>query len=81
MKTTSRMTERWNKAWDKHTVKLVPYKFNKKFLEGANEFSRDVMRRAMRGVVHNNKEYDDLLMTVSEWGYCVETPEDFNFVK
>jgi len=32
-----------------------------------------------RGVIHSEKEYDELLMTVSEWGYCVETPADFNF--
>jgi len=79
--TTSRMAKRWNEVWDKHTVSLVPHKFNKNFLEGANEFSRDIMRRAFRSIVHNNKEYDDLLVTVSEWGYCVETPEDFNFAK
>jgi len=40
-----------------------------------------IMRRAHSCVIHTSKEYDELLMTVSEWGYCVETPKDFNFAK
>ena len=76
------MGQRWNDAWDKWTVKLIPYRWNKGFLEGENEFSRDIIRRARSpGVIRNSKQYDDLLMTVSEWGYCVETPADFNFAK
>jgi hypothetical protein len=74
------MARKWDEAWKCWTVSLVPYKFNPKFLEGANAFSRDIMRRAIvRGVIHNQKQYDELLMTVSEWGYCVETPAEFQF--
>ena len=76
------MGQRWNDAWEKNKVRLVPYRWNPKFLEGQTDGDRDMVRRAIvRGVIHSQKEYDDLLMTVSEWGYCVETPADFNFAK
>jgi hypothetical protein len=74
--------QRWDDAWDKWKIRLVPYKLNPKFLEGQTSADRDMTRRAVnKFVIHSQKEYDELLMTVSEWGYCVETPSDFNFAK
>ncbi len=76
-----KMFDKWDRAWDKDVVILVPYRWNKKYLEGANGASRDIMRRAFVSIIHNSKQYDALLMTVSDWGYCLETPENFVFEK
>lgn len=76
------MIQHWNDAWKKQTVRLVRCQWNKRFLKGQADGDRDMIRRAiMRPIVRTKKEYDELLMTVSEWGYCVETPADFNFAK
>ena len=73
--------DKWNAAWDNDTLTLSVYPFDKTCLEGKTEKDRDIIRRALfSGVIRNEKQYDALLKIVSGWGYCVETPADFNFL-
>jgi len=73
--------DKWNAAWDNDTISLSVNPFNKTALEGKTEKDRDLVRRALGGGrVGNEQQYNALLKIVSEWGYCVETPADFNFL-
>jgi hypothetical protein len=72
----------WNKAWEGWGLTLVetPPHFKVRGLEGTTSGDRDLMRRAMvPGIIRTEAQYDDLCRIVSEWGYCVETPLDFEF--
>ena len=72
----------FNNAWeeDNSVITLIAYRFNPKYLEGKTYRDRDIMIRAKSGcVIHSEAQYNDLLKIVSNWGFCVETPADFNF--
>lgn len=76
------MLDRWNKAWDKDTVTLVslPQSFKRTGLEGKTLKDKDLMIRAIGTcVIGTEKRYNELLTTLSKWGYCVETPMSFAF--
>jgi hypothetical protein len=72
--------DKWNAAWDNDTITLSVNPLNKTTLEGKTEKDKDLVRRALgAGRVRDEPHYNALLKIVSEWGYCVETPADFNF--
>jgi len=77
-------SDRWNKAWDSWCLRLVetPPHFKARGLEGKTQTDRDLMRRAgVPGVIRTEAQYDDLCCIMSKWGYCVETPAEFEFTK
>jgi hypothetical protein len=72
--------QRWDDAWTGRVITLVRSPINAQYLEGATQGDRDLIRRAtMGGMVRTKKRYEELLHIVSDWGYCVETPMDFQF--
>jgi hypothetical protein len=74
------MLDQWNKAWDKDTVTLTPLPKHlaRRGLEGKSLKDKDLMRRAIgKCIIGTEQHYDNLLKTLSEWGYCLEIPTDF----
>ena len=75
--------ELWNELWgrDGSVVQLVPYALNPKLgLEGASVYDRELIRRTWcSGVIKTEKQYNELVQILSDWGYCVETPADWEF--
>lgn len=74
----------FNHAWetDGWVLSLVPYRWNPEFLEGETPIDKDIIRRAtFGGVIRSEKQYTELSQIVSEWGYCIQTPYDFQFSK
>lgn len=65
--------DRWNEAWEDSVVRLVPDKDG--VLEGAEQWDREMIRRAGGpGKIRNEAQYNKLMETLGEWGYCVECP-------
>jgi len=82
VKRGSSMLDRWNRAWDAHTIRLVPVPkhFLRRGLEGADDFSRRVVRQFTHGsCIFSEEMYERLLRGVSEFGYCVESPTDWEW--
>ena len=74
------MAQRWDDAWTGRVITLVRSPFNANWLEGAREHDRDMVRRAIASSgLRTEKRYNELVHVVSDWGYCVETPVDFQF--
>jgi uncharacterized protein YbaR (Trm112 family) len=74
------VNEKWNKSVDQDTVTLVVCPLCKSSLEGKTHKDRDLITRATwKSRISTNKQYEDLSKTLSNWGYCLETPMDFNF--
>ena len=74
--------ERWNLAWDQHCIRLVPVPkhFRRRGLEGATEFDRRVVRQFVwSSCIYSEDQYNRLLQGVSEFGYCLESPADWEW--
>ena len=80
METSKEINEKWNDSWGDSVINLVRCPLDPATLEGRSEKDRDIIRRARcPGRIRKNSQYDELLKIVSEWGYCVESPLDFDF--
>ena len=76
------IARQWNKAWDEFSVSLVPVpkNFNRRGLEGADDFSRRVIRQFFgTGTIFSEEMFNRLLEKVSEFGYCLEYPGDWEW--
>lgn len=64
-------------------VHLVPHGPNPALgLEGQNEADRKITRKARAPhVIRTEDQYVDLVDTISEWGYCVESPGEYVFAE
>ena len=72
------LLNKWNKAWDDRVVRLVPHPLTGG-LEGASTYDQDMCRRARCSVLRTEQQYEVLSRVLGEWGYCVETPMNFQF--
>lgn len=77
MENTNNILEKWNNAWDSRCIKLIGR---------GNRLAPDTLYdgRILLAVgncfsIRSWKEYDVLLAKAGELGFCIETPQDFEF--